>query len=383
MKLQVAKDCLVRGVQMIQSVISTHTTVPILYNVLLTADKNRLYLTATDLYVGMRYSVEADVKKAGATTVQARRLLSIARELPQAQVTVEADDKNTVQIQCGSSSFKIFGLSADEYPPLPLCEERCAMTLDQGAFKDMLKRTVYAVSTDESRQILNGILMHFKDQKVTLVATDGRRLALAEQEVEIPPEAQTSVVVPTKTVNELIKVLKEEGPLKIQTRVSTPVEKGPDATAEGKAGASSMITFESEEVTVISRLVDGTYPNYQQVIPGRSEERVVLEREQFLEALRRVALVTSDKFPSIKVALGKNQMQISAMAPDVGEAQETVPIKYAGKAITTAFNPDFLMDPLRNLSCDEVIMELVDDISPVVIKCDQPFLYVLMPLRVN
>jgi len=364
MKFTISKESILKGLQTVQSVISTHSTLPILYNVLINIEKGNLSLVTTDLSISMKYNMEVDTQKTCASTFQARRLFSIIRELPDENIEIDINDKDTAAINCGASSYKILGLSADEFPPLPSFESAHSFSVEQVTFREMLKKTVYAASMDESRQILNGILLSFKDQKLTMVATDGRRLALIEQEMEIPEDSQTDIVIPTKAVNELIKVLGDEGSLKIKT-------------------LTNLVSFDMEEVLVITKLIDGNYPNFRQVIPGQCEERVVVDRESLIAALRRVALITNDKYPSIKVSFEKNQMNISAVTPDVGEAQESVPIKYTGKRINMAFNPEFMIDPLRNLTSDEVSMELVDDLSPAIIKCDIPFLYVLMPLRLS
>lgn len=364
MKFSISKTAFLTGLQQIQSVISTHTTLPILSNVLLKAEKQKLCLVATDLAVSIRCNIEANIKKTGTSTFPARRLLGIVRELPQEDVEIEVADSDVASIQCGSSAYKIFGLAADEFPALPSFDESKTIAIDQGTFKEMLKKTAYAVSVDESRQILNGIMLGMRDQKLTMVATDGRRLALVEQELEVPPDVQSDLVIPTKTVNELIKVLGDKGPIKIQA-------------------LPNMVAFEMEDILIVSKLIEGSYPNFKQVIPGQCEERIAIDRENLLAAIRRVALLTSEKNPSVKLTFNKNQVQIVVVTPDVGEAHESIPIKYAGKSITMAFNPEYLMDPLRNLTSDEVAIELVDELSPAVIKCDIPFLYVLMPLRLN
>lgn len=364
MKFGITKESFLKGLQQVQSVISAHSTLPILFNVLLKTEKQKLSLVATDLAVSMRCNVEANIKKTGASTFPARRLLSIVRELPQEEVEIEVMDNNVASIQCGSSAYKIFGLAADEFPPLPSFDDSRSITINQGTFKEMLKKTVYAASVDESRQILNGIMLGMREQKLTMVATDGRRLALVEQEIEVPPDAQSDLVIPTKTVNELIKVLGDEGTVKIQ---SLP----------------NMVAFDMGDVLITSKLIEGSYPNFKQVIPSQCEERITMDRENLLAAIRRVALLTSEKNPSVKLTFAKNQVQIIVVTPDVGEAHESIPIKYTGKSIAMAFNPEYLMDPLRNLTGDEVAIELVDELSPAVIKCDIPFLYVLMPLRLN
>ncbi len=364
MKIGITKENFLKGLQQVQSVISTHSTRPILFNVLVKAEKQKLFLVATDLVVSIRCAVEANIKKTGASTFPARRLLSIVRELPQEEVEMEVMDSNIAAIQCGSSDYKIFGLAADEFPALPVFDDSRAITINQGTLKEMLKKTAYAVSIDESRQILNGIMMGMRDQKLTIVATDGRRLALVEQEIEVPPDTQKDLIIPTKTVNELIKLLGDDGVVKIQA-------------------LPNMVAFDLGSVLVTSKLIEGSYPNFKQVIPSQCEERITIDRENLLTAIRRVALLTSDKNPSVKLTFAKNQVQIVVVTPDVGEAHESIPIKYTGKSISMAFNPEYLMDPLRNLTSDEVAIELVDDLSPAVIKCEIPFLYVLMPLRLN
>lgn len=364
MKIKTSKESLLKGLQITQSVVSAQSTLPILYNILIAAEKNKLHLSATDMTVSIKYAYETDVKKAGTSTLMARRLLGIIRELPQDELEIEIDEKDIATINCGSATYRIYGLPADDFPKFPSFESATSFTLKQDIFREMLRKTAYAVSTDDSRQVLNGLLLCFKDQKLTTVATDGRRLALVELEVEIPAEAQSEIIVPTKTIGELIKILGDTGSVKVQAM-------------------ANMVAFETENVSIISKLIDGKFPNFRQVIPSQCEERVTVERESLLAALRRVALLTNDKFPSVKVSFEKNKMQIVADTPDVGMARETVPVKYSGKSITMALNPEFFMDPLRNLNSDEVYIELVDDLSPAVIKSNIPFLYVLMPLRIS
>lgn len=364
MKLEIAKSALLDGLQKVQNIVSLRSTLPILSNVMLVADKNTVMLTTTDLEVSVRCKVEANVQKAGATTLPARRLSSITRELQDSAILLDVDDKDVGTITCGSSFFKIIGLSADEFPPLPKSDGKYTYTLDQGAFREMLRKSSYAASTDETRYVLNGVLLSFKSGKLTMVATDGRRLALVEQEVDFPTEAQGDYILPSKAVNELTHVLRDEGELKIQA-------------------TENQIIFEFDDVVVASKLIDGTYPNYKQVIPTQCEERVTLERESLLTALRRVSLVTTDKSNAAKLIFGKNKLSVIMNTPDIGEAHETIPVKYGGKEILISFNPEYMMDPLKNLSNDEVSIELTDDLSPGVIKTDIPFLYVLMPMRVS
>jgi len=374
MKLKVGKDVILEGFQKVQSIVSTRTTLPVLSNVLFKAEKNTLSLSTTDLEVSVRTTVDAKVSDAGATTLPARRLFSIFRELSANDIEIAVDEKNVATVKCGSSLFKVFGISEDDFPPLPKFQGGRTYSLDQGVFREMLRTTGYAASTDETRYVLNGVLLSFKEEKLTAVATDGRRLALVEQEVEFPKESEADLVIPTKTVDELIKTLQDEGPLKIQA-TENQVAFEFSARGEGSSGSGDML--------IVSKLIEGTYPNFRQVIPSHSEERVPVEREALLTAVRRAALMTSDKSNSVKLAVAKNRIEITAVTPEVGEARESIPVKYGGKELSVAFNPEFLMDPLKNIVGDEVYLELTDDLSPGVLKCDTPFLYVLMPMRMT
>lgn len=364
MKLVIAKDAVMSGLQMVHGVVNVRPTVPVLSNVLIEAKDDKLWMTTTDMEVTMRCVVDAQTGKTGSTTIPARRFLSIIRELPAGNIEIDVDDKNAASITCGASFFKINGLPDDEFPATPKGDDGHTFTIDQKILKDMLQKTFYAASTDETRFILNGTLMSFKGNKLTLVATDGRRLALTEHEIEFPKESECEAIVPTKAINELIRILKDEGTVKVHI-------------GKNQAG------FELNEVTLTTKLIEGTYPNFRQVIPGQCEQRIAVEREILLMALKRVALLTSEKSSSIKLTFGKNKLKISASSPDVGEAHESVAIKYAGKEIQVAFNPDYIMEPLRNLVNDEIYVELTDELSPGVIKCDVPFIYVLMPMRIS
>jgi len=364
MKFTIQKDELINGLQMVQSIIVSHTTLPILYNVLLIAEKEKIVLAATDLSVSIRCKLAATVSKTGASSFNAKTLFSIARELPQDLCEFHVEDKNKAIIQCGQSSYKLLGVSADDFPVIPSVKSSGSFAIEQALHKDMLIKTIYAASDDESRLILNGVYLNIKGQKMVVVATDGRRLALVEKEAELPNDQKSSCVIPTKTVHELIKVLADEGQVKI-------------------AITGNMVSFEMDSCTIISKLIDGVYPNYQQVIPSQCEERITVEREVLLGALRRTAIVASERNPSVKISITKNQMQVMASDNDIGEANEQIPIKYSGKAITMTFNPNYLIDPLKYLSSDDVAIEFSDELSPAVIKSNIPFIYVLMPLRSN
>ncbi|HWL52308.1 MAG TPA: DNA polymerase III subunit beta [Chthoniobacteraceae bacterium] len=364
MKFSVSKEKLLEGLQTVQNVVSTRTTLPILSNVLLHASEGGLRFTTTDLDVGVRAEVEAQVERPGATTLPARRLATIARELPANEITIEVDGKNIASIRSGPSFFKMYGLPEEEFPPLPKFEDAKTFTLSQRELRDALRKTTYAISTDESRYVLNGLLFAFKDNKLTLVATDGRRLALVDLELEFPQSHEVEVIVPTKAVQEIYRLLSDDGELKLSV-------------------GETQVAFEINGTFLVSKLIEGNYPNYLQVIPGETRERVTLERELFYQAVHRVSLLASDKSNSVKLTFTKNNLAIAANTPDVGEAREELAIPYKGRDMAIAFNPEFLMAPLKNLSEDEVYLDLIDEMSPGVLKIPTPFLYVLMPMRIS
>lgn len=369
MNLTIAKEQLLAGLQSVQNVVSSRTTLPILSNVLLRADGNRLELTATDLDVTISSSVEAAVKKGGSTTLPVKKLFGIAKELASQEIELEVDDKNVCSVRAGSSFFKIRGLGAEEFPPLPKFKEDKKVTLQQEKIRGMVKKTAFAISTDESRYVLNGIFFSLKEHKLTMVATDGRRLALVDEEVELATGSQGEFIVPAKAVNELNRLLQDKGEVEIKF--------------SDNQAAFTLKDDKDKSILVITKLIEGNYPNYRQVIPAETKERVTLAREEFMHALRRAEIMTSEKQNSVKLTFGKNSLAITANSPDVGEARETMAINYKGKEMSIAFNPSYVIDPLTALNTDEVYLELIDELSPGVLKINGPFLYVVMPMRLS
>jgi DNA polymerase-3 subunit beta len=348
MNLTITKEQILAGLQAVQNVVSTRTTLPILSNVLMRAEKDRVEFTATDLDVTIACSVEAKVKKPGAATVPVKKLFGITRELNGSEIDIEVDEKNICSVRCGSSFYKIHGLGADEFPPLPKFKDDKKVSLPQETVKAMMRKTSFAVSSDESRYVLNGIFISLKDHKMTLVATDGRRLALVDEEVDISEKSSGEFIVPAKAITELNRLMQDKGDVEIKF---------------GENQAS--------------------FANYRQVIPAETKERIPLVREEFLQALRRAEIMTSEKANSVKLAFGKNNLAITANSPEVGEARETIAVNYKGKEMAIAFNPRYLIDALAALTEDEVFFELVDELSPGVLKINGPFLYVVMPMRLS
>jgi DNA polymerase-3 subunit beta len=369
MNLNISKEQIINGLQAVQNVVSTRTTLPILSNVLLRAEGERLEFTATDLDVTIACSVEAKITKPGASTVPVKKLFGIVRELTNLDIDLEVDDKHMCVVRSGASFYKINGLSADEFPPLPKFKEEKKVVLPQATLKSMMRKTSFAISTDESRYVLNGIFLSLKDHKMTMVATDGRRLALVDEEMDVSEKSQGEFILPAKAVNELNRLLQDKGEVEIRY-----AENQASFTLKDEKGAS---------ILIVTKLIEGNYPNYRQVIPAETKERVALVREEFLHALRRAEIMTSEKSNSVKLSFGKNKLEITANSPEVGEAKETLAINYKGPEMAIAFNPKYVIDPLNALADDEVFIELIDELSPGVLKINGPFLYVVMPMRLT
>jgi DNA polymerase-3 subunit beta len=374
MKFKINRDHFSNGLAQVLNVVGSKATMPILSNVLIEAEKDGITLTTTNLDLGIRAKIKAEVKETGSVTLPVKRLAGIVRELPQLDVAFDAAPNHQVKLASGGSIFRIMGIGKDEFPPLPEFGDDKTFTLEQGELVSMLKSVAYAQSIDETRYILNGVYFNFRDARLSLVATDGRRLALISREMEVPAEKAGSIILPAKTVSELLRMLDKGDKLKISFN---------ERRASFQIHTDKPDTGLVDSIYLYSKVVEGNYPNYQQVIPKETHQRIRLERELFLECVHRAALVCSDKSNSVKLKLSTNHLEIIASSPDFGEAHETMAIAYSGPDLQVAFNPQFLVDPLRALPKDEVYFELKDEVSPGVLKTDANFTCVVMPVRIS
>ncbi|MEO6875001.1 MAG: DNA polymerase III subunit beta [Opitutaceae bacterium] len=374
MKFKINRDHFANGLAQVLNVVGSKATMPILSNVLIEAEKDQISLTTTNLDLGIRCKIKADVKEKGSITLPVKRLATIVRELPNVDVAFDASPNHQVKLTSGGSNFRIMGIAKDEFPPLPEFGDEKAYTLEQAELTAMLKSVAYAQSSDETRYILNGVYFNFKDGKLSLVATDGRRLALISKEMEVPAASAGAIILPAKTVSELTRLLDKGEKLKInfnERRAAFQIATDKDT--------SGLI----DHVYLYSKVVEGSYPNYNQVIPKETHQRIKLERELFLQCVHRAALVCSEKSNSVKIKLSSNLLEITAQSPDFGEAHESMAIDYSGPELQVAFNPTFVMDPLRALSKDEIFFELKDEVSPGVFKTLDSFICVIMPVRLS
>jgi DNA polymerase-3 subunit beta len=368
MKIICGKEELLRGVQIVQTVVSPRSTLPVLSNFLLETDKQQIKLSATDLEVGVSCYIKAEVAKEGSITIPAKRFGDIVRELPEdSEIEIRADETNQISIKCKKSSFVLMGLPKADYPVLPEFPEEKTFTLSKKLLKAMIRRTSFAVSMDETRYVLNGIYLNSDKGTLRLVSTDGRRLAFMTHE-GIDKKFDHKAIVPTKAVNEVQRVLSAE-------------EKEEDV----KIGITeNQIAFRVNNITIISRLIEGAFPNYEQVIPKKHEIQIKLKVKETLSAVRQMALLTSDKASAVKFTFGKNILRISASAQGLGSGEAELEADYQGQVFDIAFNPSFLVDVLKNVDENEVVFELTNSLNPVLIRPvnDKNYLCVIMPMRV-
>lgn len=365
MKFTCTKDVLLKEVQLVQIGINSKTTLPILANIMMEAIETGIIFTATDLDIGI--TIKTDIKTAtqGSITVPAKKFSDIIKELPDNEsITISAKKNNMVTIECAKSSFKIMGLPKEEFPQLPNLKDNESVVLNQKQLKKMFKMTSFAISHDETRYVLNGILMVIKPGYIRAVATDGRRLAVAEQKMQLPKTLERRIILPTKAVSELEKILGDDGDVKVLF-------------------GENQICFEVGNIRLVSRLIEGDFPNYEQVIPKEAKDKIVVGRNEFLAAIKRVALFTNPDSLAVKIEISKDRMMLSKSAPYLGEAQVEIGVEYKGKDISIGFNPVYLIDLLKNLEELSIPLEISDTDKPGVIRMGSEYVYVVLPMQLG
>ena len=364
MKFKISRSRFLEGLKGVQNIVSGKGSLPILQNVLIEAKGRELTMTTTDLDISIKTVCECEVSDQGCSTLPVKLLFNAVAKVAEGEVEVDIDANERAEIKAGNAKFKLAGMPEKEFPRLPKDEEAYAYSVSQAVLKEMLRKVAYAASQDDTRRTLKGVLLSFKEGKLTTVATDGRRLALVENELEFPKDAERDIVLPSKAVAELQRSLNGE------SDVSILVQK-------------SQICFKIDNMMIYSKLMDDVYPNYRQVIPRETAEQIEVERQLLLDALDRASVMTMDEAHSTKLVFESGKLTVSSAASDIGEAKDVVPIKYAGEKIEIMFNPTYFMDALKAIDDDSITVHLNDGHSPAVIKCSIPFLYVLMPLRIN
>ncbi len=361
MKIKLLKSDLVKNIQNVQNIVSSKTNLPILSNVLIEAEKNTVKLTSTDLDIGIVSVFPGEVEDKGAITIPAKRFNDIVKELPDEDVLINAMKNNTMSIKCGKCFFKILGLPKEDFPKLPQFEQTSFITVEQNILKKMISMTCFSMSHDETRYVLNGALFSFKNEKFTIVATDGKRLSLIRKDIE-KNAPEKSIIVPSKTIHELSRALQDQG--KVNITIS-----------------ENQVKFDLNNILIVSRLIEGEFPNYNQVIPAEPKEKIVVDREQFLLGVKRAALLTTQDSRSVKIDILKNKMIISKSNPNVGEAKEEIEINYKGHEITAGFNPGYLMDALKVIPREELELEVLGPDKPAVIRIEDKYVYLVLPMQ--
>jgi len=368
-KLSVMQENLARGLSVVSRAVSTRSTLPVLANVLLRTEDAGLKLTATNLEIGITYWVAGKIESDGAITVPARLLTDLVNSLPSAErVDLELGSGELLHLQCGPFATHVKGIDADEFPAIQTAGERPTTRITQKVLRQALEETIFAAATDEARPILTGILARFEGDRVTLAAADNYRIAVKTIPT-LDPVPETSVVVPARALAELVRVLAESD----------------EAVDVVLAQARNQILFHVEGVDLVSRLIDGQFPNYQQVLPSSHATRAVLEREELLRAVRPAALIASSSANIVKLAIGSNGssgVTVTANA-DVGDYTGNVDAAVEGDGTTIAFNARYLADVLTNVDAEQFALELNGPLSPGVFKPvgDSEYVHVVMPVR--
>ncbi len=370
MKISVLKDSLLKGIQTVQNAISTKSTLPILSHILIESKKNEIRLTATDLEIGVSILVEGEVLEEGATTVPARKFSEIVKELPgQDKISVSLKKGQSLHIEAGRSYFRLVGLQKEDFPQLPDFPSHSGKNLDlikipQNILKNMIQLTSFAMSHDDTRYILNGILFSFGNKSLKLVATDGRRLAMIEKPVQEIGSFKKDVIIPMKTIQELSRNLGDQGEVVFCFR-------------------ENQLQISVGPVHITSRLIEGEYPNYEQVIPKKIKEELKIGTQDLLQATRRANILTNQESQSIRINLIKDRMIITKNTPELGEVREELEVDYKGGEFVIGFNPNFLIDVLKNVEEENIKFGFIDPEKPAVIKSGEDYTYIVLPMQVS
>lgn len=366
MKVLVSRMALASLIGKIQGVVAAKPSIPILANILIEASHDQLIFSATDLTVSIRAYIEAKVEVEGAITLPARRLFQLVRELTSPQIEIQMIAPEVAIIHAGSSHFRIQGMHRGEFPSLPDLSKASEIPLGTSLFKEMLTRTAFAAAREDSRQILNGILLQKTEEKATFVGTDGKRLARLEATLAHMIPGSGSYVIPLKAVEEIVKILdeKEQEGAKLYLM-------------------QDKLAIESGAITLITKLLSGHYPDISKVIPKKSGHPIALHREELISLLRQVALFTSDISNSVRFTLTSGNLHLTAISGEIGEGKVSMPINYSGPKVDIAFNPHFFLDILRHSKDEIVNFDITDSYNPGLITDSSTAQFVIMPMRLE
>lgn len=368
MIVSIPHHSLLEAIGRVKTIVSARSALPILSHVLIEASEGVVRLMASDLKVSIVCCIDCEVEEPGSVTVSCQRLASVLGEFPEDVVSIKLCDNNIVNIDCGKIQARLFSMSPDEFPPIRTFEDVEPVTMNQGVLKKLFWKTSFAVCTDQTRYNLTGLLCEMKDGRLTVVATDGRRMSLHRMDKVVPEGVNVKVIVPGKMISELERLLGDEGDALLTIdEAQIGVEFGP--------------------LRLVSALIEGTFPNYETVIPKKHDKEVIVETTAFINAVRRTRTMTNEKFNSVRFSLSRDLMVLRVVTPEVGEYTEELSVTYDGNPIEVAFNPDFILDVLKRVESDKVCFTLKDGSSPCILKPvmdggKDDYVNIIMPIRI-
>jgi DNA polymerase-3 subunit beta len=367
MKFTISREKLQEGLQAVTAAVPAKTTLPVLANLLVETTDRGIRFSATDLDIAVSTEVSADVETPGAITIPAKKLSEIARELPPSPVKIAASGEQRVTIECGRSKFKLLGLPRDEFPTFPQVRFNDSWRVKSGELQKLISHTAFAVSTEESRPILNGVLWELREERMRMVATNGHRLAKMELPVEASSAPPGDLIVPPKALEQIRRLFPAEEELEI-------------ARGENHLG------FRSPFTSVYTRLVEGPYPNYEQVIPKDNDRYAIADKASLTQALKRMSVIASDQTHRIKMSFNTGMLKFSVTTPDLGEASDELPVNYTGDQLDIGFNATYLLEILRFMPTEQVRLtfkapERAATIEPEGWDDAAKYLCLVMPLR--
>jgi len=362
MKIICSKNNLMEGINIVQKAVSTKTSLPILEGILLEAGE-QFKMTGNDLEIGIECFVEADIQQKGAIVINSRMMGDIVRRLPESEVLIEVKDNNLVIIECDNSHFEIKGITASGFPAIPVINREKTLSISQKVIREMIKQTIFSVSMDENRPILTGSMIEFKEGEITIVAIDGVRLALRKSRIE-NADADFRVVVPGKTLNEIIKILQ-------------PVDEELKVYSSG-----TQIMFDLGYCKVVSRLIEGEYLNYKSIIPQEFETKIKINKKDFLSSIERAHLITMGEKRYPVVFNIENEKLVMSSNTDIGAVREELRVDMTGDCLKIAFNPVYFIEALKTIEEESIEVFFTTSVGPCTIRSDenQDFVYLIVPV---
>ncbi len=367
MKLKIQKEAIQNALQRIQGIVDKKTTMPILSHFLLNVNKSATIM-ATDLDIALKGPLDAEIKKEGSLCIPARKLFEIAREV-EGEILLEAQDNNWIKVTSGKSTFKLMGLPEADYPALPEVKKSEKLTIKAVTLKNMIEKTVYATGESDTRYTLNGLLMHFIPEKnkteFKIVGTDGHRLSVISIKLDDALTEEKKLILPKKAALELKKLIEGSN-----DDVTIYIDK-------------NHVFFSTDSITLTSRLIEGTYPNYEQVIPKGNEKEVIVDKIALLKALKRTSLMSRERTNAVRLDLEAGKITLISMNPDIGEAREELAAQYKGEPMSIGYNARYLMDILQAMDGESVILLLQEPLSPTLLheQENKDYTCVVMPMR--